>query len=144
MTPEERKARHAENQRAYYEANREKVSERRRAYREANREKESERHRAYYEANREKESERYRSYREANREKRAEWKRAWYAANREKALEYARAGVRSCNDCYIARRLGLPVKQAPRDLIDAKRAQILIYRSINELLTTIKEKQDER
>ena len=44
----------AENQRAYYEANREKIAENQRAYREANREKIAENQRAYREANREK------------------------------------------------------------------------------------------
>ena len=51
----------AENQRAYYEANREKIAENKRAY---------------YEANREKIAENKRAYREANREKIAENKRA--------------------------------------------------------------------
>ena len=65
----------AENQRAYYEANREKITENQRAY---------------YEANREKIAEAQRAYREANREKIAEAKRAYYEANREKWNAYMR------------------------------------------------------
>ncbi|MBR2697460.1 MAG: helix-turn-helix domain-containing protein, partial [Clostridia bacterium] len=61
-----------EAQRAYREANREKIAEAQRAYREANREKIAEAQRAYYEANREKIAEAQRAYREANREKIAE------------------------------------------------------------------------
>jgi hypothetical protein len=52
----------AENQRAYYEANREKIAENQRAYYEANREKIAENHRAYREANREKINEYMRNY----------------------------------------------------------------------------------
>ena len=66
----------AENQRAYYEANREKIAENQRAYREANREKIAENPRAYFEATREKIAEYQRAYYEANREK-------WNAYQRE-------------------------------------------------------------
>ena len=58
MTEEERKARKAERNRLYREANREQEQERHRLYREANREKVQERHRLYREANREKVRER--------------------------------------------------------------------------------------
>ena len=84
----------AENQRAYYEANREKIAENKRAYYEANREKIAENQRAYYEANREKIAENQRAYREANREKIAENKRAYREANREKINEYMRLYLR--------------------------------------------------
>ena len=85
------KRKRAERQRAYYEANRDKVAERKRAYREANRDKVTEYQRAYYEANRDKVTERQRAYREANRNKVAERQRAYYEANRDKAAEYKRA-----------------------------------------------------
>jgi len=58
----------ADQQRAYYEANREKIADQQRAYREANREKIADQKRAYYEANREKIADQQRAYREANRE----------------------------------------------------------------------------
>ena len=60
MDPKKRKI--AENQRAYYEANREKIAENQRAYYEANREKIAENQRAYYEANREKYNKYMREY----------------------------------------------------------------------------------
>ena len=50
--------------------------------------------RAYYEANREKILEYQRAYYKANREKISESKRAYREANREKISEYQRAGVR--------------------------------------------------
>ena len=81
-------------QRAYYEANREKILEYQRAYYKANREKISESKRAYREANREKIAEYQRAYYKANREKISESKRAYREANREKISEYQRAGVR--------------------------------------------------
>ena len=66
----------AERERAYREANRERIAERERAYREANRERIAERNRAYREANRERIAERERAYREANRERELERSRA--------------------------------------------------------------------
>lgn len=57
----------AENQRAYYEANREKIAENQRAYREANREKIAEAKRTYYEANREKWNAYQREYKKRRR-----------------------------------------------------------------------------
>ena len=85
------KRKRAEYQRAYYEANRDKVAERQRAYREANRDKVAERQRAYREANRDKVAEYQRAYYEANRDKVAERQRAYYEANRDKVAEYQRA-----------------------------------------------------
>ena len=73
-----------EAQRAYYEANREKIAEAKRAYREANREKIAEAKRAY---------------REANREKIAEAQRAYYEANREKIAEAQRENLRHYRLC---------------------------------------------
>ena len=55
----------AEYQKAYYEANREKIAAQQKAYREANREKVAAQKKAWYEANREKVNEkRRRKYRE--------------------------------------------------------------------------------
>ena len=75
LTPEEKKARKAEQDRKYHEANKEKLAERKRQYYEANKEKEAERKRRYCEANKEKVAERSRRYCEANKEKVAEQKR---------------------------------------------------------------------
>ena len=73
-----RERRKAEHQRAYREANRDKVAEYQRAYYAANRDKLAEHQRAYYEANRDKVAERQRAYYEANRDKVAENQRAYY------------------------------------------------------------------
>ena len=91
-----------EKQKAYHEANREKIIEKQKAYEAANREKirESqkeyeaanlEKRKAYYEANREKIRERQKEYHEANREKILERKRAYNAVNREKIREKQKA-----------------------------------------------------
>ena len=64
-----KRAKVAERQRRYREANKEKVAEYQRRYREANKEKVAEYQRRYYEANKEKVAERQRQYYEANKEK---------------------------------------------------------------------------
>jgi hypothetical protein len=90
LTPEERRARKAEYQRQYAEANKEKVTEARRRYAEANKEKLVERKRRYCEANKEKVAERKHRYHEANKEKEAERLRRYREANKEKVAEYNR------------------------------------------------------
>ncbi len=90
MTPEEKKARNAESQRRYAEANKEKVAERKRKYREANKEKEAEQDRQYREANKEKVAESLRRYRENNKQKVAEIERRYREANKEKVAEQDR------------------------------------------------------
>ena len=57
----------AAQKKAWYEANREKVSAQKKAWYEANREKVSAQKKAWYEANREKVSAQQKAYREANR-----------------------------------------------------------------------------
>ena len=81
----------AERDRAYREANRERIAEFRRVYCEANREQIAEYQRAYREANRERIAEKQRAYREANRERIAENRRVYQEANRERIAEYERA-----------------------------------------------------
>ena len=90
MTPEEKRARKAERERQYQQANKEKVAERKRRYREANKEKEAEQKRRHYEANKEKLVERQRQYQQANKEKEAERKRQYSEANKEKVAERKR------------------------------------------------------
>ena len=69
---DDRERRYAENKRAYYEANREKIAEYHRAYREANREKIAENKRAYFKANREKWNAYQREYRRKRKERMVE------------------------------------------------------------------------
>ena len=67
-----------------------KRSAQQKAYREANREKVAASQKAYREANREKRAEYQKAYREANREKVAEYQKAYYEANREKGVAAGR------------------------------------------------------
>ncbi len=90
LTPEERRARKAEQDRQYREANKGKEAERKRKYHEANKEKVAERNRQYCEANKEKLAEARRQYREANKGKVAERKRRYCEANKEKHSELSR------------------------------------------------------
>jgi len=76
----------AANNRAYREANPEKVAAKNRAYREANPEKVAAKNRAWAKANPEKVKAKSRAYHEANPEKVKANNRAWYEANREKAM----------------------------------------------------------
>lgn len=77
----------ATQERAWREANKERIAARDRAYREANRERVLTRKRAYNETNRDQIA----AYREANRARRAAVKRAWDAANREHREAYREA-----------------------------------------------------
>ena len=82
----------AEQQRAYYQANREKLAEQKRAYYQANREKVAEYMRAYYQANREKVAEQKRAYYQANREKVAEQQRAYRARKKQERMQRGEDG----------------------------------------------------
>ena len=80
----------AAQQKAYREANREKVAEYGKAYREANRERLAASQKAYREANRERLAASQKAYYEANREKVAEYGKAYREANREKGIAAGR------------------------------------------------------
>ena len=94
MTPEERKARQAEQSRRHYEANKESVRERSRQYRKANKEAMVELDRRWFEANKEARAEKGRLYREANKEARAEKDRQYRKANKEARAERQRRYTR--------------------------------------------------
>ena len=66
VTPEERRARNAEINRRYYEANKEALAEIKRRYREANKEAVAEQRRLYREANKERFAERERRSKRRN------------------------------------------------------------------------------
>ena len=76
---------------AYYQANKEKIAERSKAYREANKEKIAQRDKDHYQENKEKVAQRAKAYREANKEKVAQRKKAYYQANKEKIAERKKA-----------------------------------------------------
>ena len=82
-----------EKQKAYYQANKEKILERRKVYREANKDKISDINKAYRKANKEKIAEYQKAHYQANKEKIAEQKKAHYQANKEKIAEHQKAYV---------------------------------------------------
>ena len=90
----------AAQQKAYYEANREKLT----AYQ-----------KAYYEANREKVAAQQKAYREANREKVAAYQEAYYEANREKLTAYHRAYCEANREKAGAKEKGMLLKSARKE-----------------------------
>ena len=74
----------AAQQKAYREANREKIAAQQKAYREANREKIAAQKKAYYETNREKIAAQQKVYYETNRENLLAYQRAYYRAHKKK------------------------------------------------------------
>ena len=103
---------------AYHEANKEKIAEFQKAYREANKEKIAERKKAYCEANKEKIAERNKVYCEANKEKVAEQKKAHYQANKEKILEQKKAHYQANKEKMLER--GKVYREANKDKISDK------------------------
>jgi hypothetical protein len=106
---------------AYYEANKEKIAAYRKAYKEANKEKIAARDKAYKEANKEKIAAKDKAYRVANKEKIL----AYRVANKEKIAAYGKA-YRVVNkekqaankSCREAKRRALKLKQIPIHLRD--------------------------
>ena len=100
----------------------------------------------WHEANREKQNASFRARYEANREKEKARFRAWYEANREKEnarhLAYRRSAIENVADSYVSKLIGLPRNIIPQHLIEAKRNQVLIYRCIQQLQTTLKERNE--
>jgi hypothetical protein len=90
MTPEEKKARKAEQGRQYREANKEKIAEQGRQRYEANKAKIAEKRRRWDEANKAKIAEHRRQYREANKAEIAEHRRQYREANKAKIAEKRR------------------------------------------------------
>jgi hypothetical protein len=82
-----KKEKEAAYNKAYYEANKEKIA----AYYEANKEKKAAYRKAYKEANKEKLAAYDKAYREANKEKRVAYKKVYYQANKEKLAAYDKA-----------------------------------------------------
>ncbi len=76
---------------AYREANKEKIAVKKKAYREANKEEIAVKKKAYYQANKEKMDAFMKAYREANKEEIAAHKKAYYQANKEKVDAYYQA-----------------------------------------------------
>lgn len=69
----------------------------------------------------------------------------WISANRERYLawlrNYGRRSSELLTDTYVAHTIRMPIAQAPKMLIELKRAKIEIHRSTKKLISIIKEKQ---
>ena len=74
----------AAQQKAWYEANKDKVAAQQKAYREANKDKVAAQQKAYREANKDKVAARQKAYREANKDKVAAQQKAYREANKDK------------------------------------------------------------
>ena len=81
----------SEQGKAYRQANKVKICERNKAYQQANKEKIAVREKAYRQANKGKIAEYHKAYRQANKEKRSEQGKAYYQANKEKICERNKA-----------------------------------------------------
>jgi hypothetical protein len=107
MSEEERKARKREHNKAYREANKEKIAARNKAYYEANREKILKERKAYHEANRERVLKKRKAYREANRDSILDYNRKYLKtyreANKEKIAARNKAYYEANKDSYLAR-----------------------------------------
>lgn len=79
----------AESKLSYYLRHREELLQKQRAYQEANKERLSQAHRLYYQKHREYLIERQRAYDAAHREEIAERRKSYYQKNREKILAKA-------------------------------------------------------
>ena len=76
------------HQKAYYEANKDKINEYNKAYNESNKDKLKEQRKEYYEANKEKKLENQKAYYEANKDKINEYNKAYCEFNKDKINEY--------------------------------------------------------
>ena len=73
-------------QKAYYEANKDKIAARQKAYYEANKDKIAARQKAYYEANKDKIAAWQKAYREANKDKIAAWQKSIALARKAQGM----------------------------------------------------------
>lgn len=87
LTPEEKKARKREYDRARYLERREEILAQNRRWLEENKERKRQTDKAYYEANRERLAEQSREWQRANKEHRREYMSAYYAEHREQLSE---------------------------------------------------------
>lgn len=88
---------------AYREANKEKIAARNKAYREANKERIKVNRAARYQANKEKVSDQSKAYHQANKEKILAQSKAYYQANKEKILARHKAHYEANKERITAR-----------------------------------------
>jgi hypothetical protein len=92
-----------EYNKAYYQANKEKIAEQKRAYREANKKRIAERDKSYREANKERLAEQRRAYRASNPESDlvARWQRRGVISDNFPALHKQYLAATQCEDCGV-------------------------------------------
>ena len=98
----------------------------------ANPEKKLERACAWHKANPERSAELSSAWHKANPERSAESCLAYRKANREALAIKKRESIEKLSDTYVVSRLGIPTKDAPQELIELKRINLLIFREIRK------------
>ena len=106
---------------AYYEANKEKILAKRKEYRRNNKEKIIASRKVYYERNREKIKTDVKAYQEANKEKVKACSKAYYEANKEKIDDYRKAWVEANKEKVAA--YYKTYKEANKEKVAAARAK---------------------
>ena len=136
--------------RAYYEANKEKIRARKKAHYEANKEEMLAYQKAHYEANKEHYAAKNKAYREANKEKIRARCRSWYRDNKEEQKASSktwREANKEKSVIYAARRRALKRKQIPVQLRDCPKekkrlVQIYTLRSLLSKATGVEQHVD--
>ena len=118
---------------AKYEANKEKIKKHNRDYYKANKEKMDALIKCWHENNKERLKIKSKAYYEINKEKINAYSKYYYKINKEKIFNNQKIsdkkGILNLSDGYCAKQLHLPVKEIPKELIEAKRLQIKILRA---------------
>ena len=105
------------NRAARYQANKEKILAQSKAYYETNKEKILARHKAYYEANKERITARHKVYNQANKEKILEYTKVYNQANKEKIVALS------------AKYRALKIKQIPTQVRDCPMEKKRLYQT---------------
>ena len=125
---------------AWREANREKARAKSKAWREANPEEHRAKNKAWREANPEKARAKSKAWAEANPEKVRARVKAWAEANPDKVRAKNKAGRDELRDSYVKHKLG--VSTAPSELIELKREQLKMHRLTKQFNQLLKEKNN--
>jgi endogenous inhibitor of DNA gyrase (YacG/DUF329 family) len=132
-----------EKKRLYYCMNKQEHNQKTKLYYLANKERALQLSKEWALNNPEKVKAAKRKYEENNQIKVKQCRKKWALNNPEKIREYARKPINELHDHYIANKLKLSVTKTPTLLIEIKREQILTYRSVKQLIQTIKENQND-
>lgn len=112
----------------------EKQKEHSREYSKKNREKQIAYSKEYYKKNRDKKIAYNKEYSKKNREKHIAYTREYYKKNRELIKFKNKLNSIHLTDIYILQQLRLSPKVCPKELIECKRLQILIFRETYRLM----------